>query len=153
MFFCLCAFSSIVSVWKGRPWMGNHLPWLTTHRTWNSHKGMFTDTVKKKLCQKVNWISSCLKYMEWQYIRYWALENKYSNLTASVVAMITWVMMTIDRVLTAAQATTASPTTPTSPWSLTRRAGAQSVARWSRGSRLSMLRRWAASLFVWKYKG
>ena len=69
---------------------------------------------------------------------------KINHLTASVVAMITWVMMTIDRVLTAAQATTASPTTHTSPWSLTRRAGAQSVARWSRGSRSSMLRRWAA---------
>lgn len=64
-------------------------------------------------------------------------------LLASVVAMITWVMTTIARVWTVAQVTTASLNTPTYPWSPMKRAGAQSVARWSSDSRLSMLRRCA----------
>lgn len=112
--------------------MGNLLQWLTILHTWNLHKGTPTFT----------YFRDTLKVTETPLHSLFKV-NKILILAACVTAMITWAMTMIVRVLTAARVTTASLNILTSPWSQTRRAGAQSVARWSRGSRLSMHKRWA----------
>lgn len=58
------------------------------------------------------------------------------------VAMTTWAMRRTVAVWTAVTVRRVSPSIPTSLWWPTRRAGATSAARWSRGLRLSMPRRW-----------
>jgi len=60
------------------------------------------------------------------------------------VATTTWAMRMTAAVWTAVTARRVSPSTPTSLWWPTRRAGATSVARWSRGLRSSTPRRWHA---------
>lgn len=103
--------------------MENPLLWLTTHHTWSSPKG------------NVLFPSSQLR------------GRSFLSLTLTLVAaMIIWAMTTMDEALTAARAMTASQNIPTCPWSPTRRVGAQSVARWSRGLRSSMLRRYKTDL-------
>lgn len=105
--------------------MENPLLWLTIHHTWSSPKG------------------NCAVY----FIVHSCTANRFLSLkVALVAAMIIWAMTTIDGVLTAAQVTTAFQSIPTCPWSPMRRAGAQSVARWSRGLRSSMLRKYANDL-------
>lgn len=103
--------------------MENPLLWLTTHHTWSSPKGTLL------------FHSSQLR--GWSYL---------SLKLTLVVAMIIWAMTTIDEALTAARVMTASQNIHTYPWSPTRRVGAQSVARWSRGLRSSMLRRYKTDL-------